>query len=135
MNSTDLGLLILRVGIGLNMALLGGWGMLSGGEGMLRQVGSSMPGFGLDFMPLVWGGLAAFAEFGCSILLALGIYFRLAAFMLAFTMIVAISVHLRMPPDSPMAGWHGASAAIANLVVFLALLASGPGKHVLTLKK
>ena len=67
--------------------------------------------------------------------MVLGVYFRLAAFMLAFTMLVAVSAHLRMPADSPMAGWHGASHAMAYLSVYVALLVSGPGKHVLTLKK
>jgi putative oxidoreductase len=132
--STDIGLLILRVGIGLNMALFSGWGKVSGGPDMLRQVGGTMPSFGLAWMPLVWGCLAAFAEFGCSILLALGLYTRVAAFMLAFTMAVAVSVHLRMPIESGHAGWQGASGALVYLWAYLALFVSGPGKHVLKLK-
>src|SRR5437667_463303 len=101
LNNTDRGLLLLRIGIGLNMAIFSGWGKITGGEEMLRQVGSSMPSLGLSFAPLVWGCLAAFAEFFCSILLILGLNFRLATFMLAFTMLVAVSVHLRMPAGQP----------------------------------
>ncbi len=86
-------------------------------------------------MPLVWGFLAAFAEFGCSLLLALGLQFRLALFLLGFTMAVAVSVHLGMPDGSPMGGWKGASHALDYLVVYAALFFTGPGRHVLVLKK
>ena len=130
-NSVDLGLLLLRVGIGLNMAIFSGWGKLTGGKEMLRMVGGSMPSFGIESMPLIWGCLAAFAEFFCSLLLILGLSFRLAALMLAFTMLVAVSVHLKMPEGQPFAGWHGASHALGYLAVYIALFVSGPGKHVL----
>jgi putative oxidoreductase len=133
--STDLGLLILRLSVGLNMALLSGWGKVSAGPAMWRQVGSVMPSFGLDFMPLAWGLLAAFAEFGCSILLSLGVFFRLAVGMLAFTMAVAVWVHLHMPAESGMGGWKGAGHALVFLGVYAGLFVSGPGKHVLVLKK
>ena len=130
LNNTDRGLLLLRIGIGLNMAILSGWGKITGGQDMLRQVGGSMPSFGLSFMPLIWGCLAAFAEFFCSILLILGLTFRLATFMLGFTMMVAVWVHLHMPAG-PYAGWQGASHALIYLTVYLALFVSGPGKYVL----
>ena len=132
---TDLGILILRIGIGLNMMVMSGWGKVTGGEAMLRMVGGSLPSFGWSEMPLVWGCLAAFAEFFCSGFLILGVFFRFSLLMLGFTMSVAVSVHLGMPAGSEHAGWHGASSALTYLAVYLPLLITGPGKHVITLKK
>ena len=133
-NNPDAGLFLVRLGIGLNVLVLSGWAKVTGGEALLHQVVSAMPSFGIPWMPLVWGALAAFAEAGGSILLILGVSFRFAAFLLAFTMAVAVTAHLGMPPG-PYAGWQGASHALTNLSIYLALLLFGPGKYVLKLKK
>jgi len=69
--STDLGLLLLRVGSAWRCSFER-LGKVTAGKDMLRQIGSTMPSFGLDFMHLLWGSAAAFAEFGCSLLLILG---------------------------------------------------------------
>lgn len=127
----DLGLLIVRLGVGLSMAIFHGWGKISGGPELWTRVGGSMGNLGLSFLPTMWGFLAALSEFGCSILLVLGILFRPAAAMLAFTMFVAVNVHLHMPADAQNAGWSGASHALELGSVYLALLLAGPGKYVL----
>jgi putative oxidoreductase len=49
--------------------------------------------------------------------------------MLAFTMFVAMLVHLNMPADSPSAGWSGASHAIELLIVYVGLFLIGPGRY------
>lgn len=127
----DLGLLILRVGVGLSMLIFHGWDKITGGTEMWAKVGGGMGSLGLDFWPTFWGFLAAIAESGASVLLILGLFMRPAAGMLAFTMFVAVLVHLGMPPESPSAGWKGASHALELMVVYLALLFTGPGRFAL----
>ena len=124
----DLGLLLLRLGVGLSMVIHHGWGKITGGPEMWERVGGGMAHLGLAFAPTMWGFLAAFAEFGGSILLVLGILFRPAAGMLAFTMLVATAVHVNMSPDNPNSGWAGASHAMELLAVYVALLLTGPGR-------
>jgi putative oxidoreductase len=129
----DVALLILRLGVGLSVMIFHGYGKISGGPEMWKQVGGSMANLGLGFAPVMWGFLAACAEFGASILLVLGVLTRPAAAMLAFTMVVAVITHLNMPPDSPRAGWSGASHALELLTVYVALLFAGPGRYAFSL--
>jgi putative oxidoreductase len=127
----DVALLLLRLGVGLSMMLFHGWGKISGGPEMWERVGGSMGNLGLGFAPVFWGFMAAFAEFGCSALVVLGLFLRPAAAMLAFTMIVAVVTHLSMPPEAEGAGWNGASHALELLAVYLCLVFAGPGKYAL----
>ncbi|GJM45338.1 MAG: quinol oxidase [Gemmatimonadota bacterium] len=127
----DLGLLIVRLGVGLSMAILHGWGKITGGPELWAKIGGAMGNLGLAFAPAFWGFLAAFAEFGGSILLILGVFFRPAAAMLAFTMLVAAGHHLSLPAGEPGAGWNAASHALELLAVYLGLLLTGPGRHTL----
>ncbi|MDP6054435.1 MAG: DoxX family protein [Candidatus Latescibacteria bacterium] len=126
-NKTDLGLLVVRLGIGLSMALFHGWGKISSPE-RWAAYGANMKMFGLDFFPEFWGFMAGFAEFGCSILIILGLFHRPATAMLAFTMLVAATRHISLPEDSPNSGFSGASHALEMLTVYVALFLSGPGK-------
>jgi putative oxidoreductase len=91
--SPSVGLLVLRVGVGLFM-LSHGWGkaeMLFGGNA--DSFGDPI-GLGATFSLL----LATLAEFGCSILVILGIATRFAAIPLAFTMgVAAFAVHTNDP--------------------------------------
>jgi putative oxidoreductase len=129
MRNVDLGLLILRVGVGASMLILHGWGKLAGGAEMWARVGGAMANLGITFLPTMWGFLAALAESVGSLLLVLGVVTRPAAAMLAFTMLVATLSHLNMPPSEPRAGWMGASHAVKLLCVYLALVFTGPGKY------
>lgn len=126
-NKTDLGLLVVRLGIGLSMALFHGWGKISSPE-RWAGYGANMKMFGLDFFPEFWGFMAGFAEFGCSILIILGLFHRPATAMLAFTMLVASIYHLSLPEDNPNSGFSGASHALEMMTVYVALFLSGPGK-------
>jgi len=132
-STRDLGLLLLRLGVGANMALFHGWGKISGGPARWHEIGDALPGLGLAFLPTFWGFMAGFSEFFASILLALGFLFRPAAALLAFTMLVAISHHLRLPAGEPGSGWRAASHALELLSVYGALFLSGPGKYALGL--
>jgi len=124
----DLGLLVLRLGVGVSMLVFHGWGKIAGGPEKWTGLGGSMANLGLDFAPVVWGFLAAFAECVGSALLAIGFLFRPAAAMLALTMVVAVMHHLSMPAGQPGAGWSGASHALELLAVYVALLLTGPGR-------
>ena len=124
----DWALLILRLGVGLSMMLLHGYGKIRGGPELWTGIGRSMGSLGIAFFPTMWGFLAAFAEFFGSLLVALGIFTRPAAAMLAFTMLVAALHHLGLPADEPRSGWSGASHAIELGVVFVAIFLAGPGR-------
>jgi putative oxidoreductase len=129
----DLGLLVVRLAIGASVAIFHGYGKLvSGPEGWART-GANMKNLGITFYPEVWGFAAMSAEFFGSILLALGILFRPAAAVLAFTMLVAMTRHLSLPPDAAGAGWKGASHALELFAVYLGLLLVGPGRYTLAL--
>lgn len=131
----NLGLLLIRVGIGVIMLVVHGYGKLTGGPEMWTGVGGAMGNLGLDFVPVFWGFMAMFAEFVCSILIVLGVLFRPALLMLGFTMFVAVIVHLNMPAGSPNAGWAGASHALELLCVYAGLYLTGPGKYAFSLIK
>lgn len=131
--NVDIGLLMIRLGIGMSILVFHGWGKISGGPAAWERFGGAMGNLGVSFMPVMWGFMAGFAEFFCSILIILGVLFRPAVLLLAFTMFVGVLVHLNMPPESPRAGWSGASHAIELLVVYLALFFTGPGRFVSTL--
>jgi len=125
----DLGLLIARLGIGLSMLCLHGWGKLTGGPGTWEFLGSQMQNLGIDFLPTMWGFLAMFAEVFGSAFLILGLFFRPAAVMLMGTMVVAALRHLNLPPDADGAGLKGAAHALELLAVYAALLFTGPGRY------
>lgn len=125
----DLGLLLLRLGVGVSMALFHGWGKISGGPERWEGVGSSMAKFGLDFAPVFWGFMASFAEFFAAIFIVLGVLFRPATAMLGFTMFVAATVHITGPAGEPSSGWKAGSHALELLAASLALLLTGPGRY------
>ena len=115
----DVGLLVLRVGLGISMAVHG-WPKVMGGTESWVGLGETV---GLP-VPVVFGMLAALSEFIGGIALALGLYFRVACIMLAGTMVGALSYHLKA--GDPFTKW---SHAAELLVVFASLLLIGPGKY------
>ena len=67
--------------------------------------------------------VAAFAEFGGGILFLLGFFFRPAAAMMAFTMLVATTSHLVKGQ-----GFGDYSHALEMGVVFFGMMLVGPGR-------
>lgn len=114
---SSVGLLILRLALGLFMAGLHGWGKLT-------KVANGDMGFA-DPMGIGQGPslvLATGAEFACSILLVLGLFTRLACIPLIVTMAVAaFIVHGNDP-------WGDKELAYLYLAGYLTLLFTGPGK-------
>ncbi len=129
---SDLGLLILRLGIGLSMLIFHGWGKITGGPERWEGIGGQMANLGVDFFPVFWGFMAAFSEFFASALLVVGVFFRPAALLLIATMFVAAIRHLSLPAGEPGAGFSGASHALEFLTVYVALFLMGPGRYKLT---
>jgi len=127
----DIGLLVLRVGMGIMFIGHGAPKLFGRGDmGAIEtwaQVGAAMGTFGIDVAPAFWGFLAAFAEFGGGLLLIAGLLFRPACFLLLATMMVAASKHLA----GGDAFFGGASHAVEAGVLFLALLFIGPGRFAL----
>ncbi|MSU47249.1 MAG: DoxX family protein [Lacunisphaera sp.] len=118
--SPDLGLLVLRLWLGVSMLWLHGWGkllaLLSGKLSFLDPLGiGETPSFLLTIL----------AEVGCSVLLVLGLYTRLAAAVLAFTMGVAFfivnSMKLAGNPNGELAWFYFGG--------YLVLLFAGAGKY------
>ncbi|MBI2875958.1 MAG: DoxX family protein [Candidatus Tectomicrobia bacterium] len=121
----DIGLLVLRIGIG-SMFLFHGVPKILGGVMVWEKVGLAMASVGILFMPVFWGLLAALSEFIGGLCMILGLFFRPACISLVMTMAVAAVMHL-----SEGQGLGAASHAIENGIVFLSLILIGPGKHAL----
>ncbi len=118
-----IGLLILRIGLGL-MFVFHGAPKLFGGAEKWGQIGMAMASLGIGFMPAFWGFMAAISEFFGGICLILGIVFRPACILLTITMLVAAMSHLGRGE-----GLSGASHAIEAGIVFLSLILIGAGKY------
>jgi len=118
----DIGLLVLRVGLGLMMAVGHGWGKVVNYTDRMNSfpdpLGVSSP---------VSMALAGGAEFFGALLLAAGLLTRAVALPLTFTMFVAgIIVQANAPFFGPQA--PNKEFALIYLVGFLALFFTGPGK-------
>lgn len=133
-DNLDLGLLLIRLGVGLSLFLFHGLGKITGGPETWERIGANMGHLGIHWAPVFWGFMAALAESAGALCLVLGVAFRPAAALVAFTMLVAMSRHLSLPPEASNAGWGGASHAMEILAVSLGLLAAGPGRFALALK-
>lgn len=119
----DLGLLLLRVGIGI-LFTVHGYPKLIGGPEKWAELGGAMKLMGVDVAPVVWGFLAAVAEAIGGQLLALGLFFRIACGLLCATMVVATLKHM-LSGD----GFSGYSHALESAFLFLGLAFIGPGRY------
>ena len=117
-NLMHVGLLVLRLAAPAMMAIGHGWGKLTS----FTDRADSFPD-PLGVGSTVSMGLAVFAEFFCSILVALGLLTRLAVIPLITTMAVAALMIHRNDP------WSDKEMAVLYLVVFVTLLLTGPGRY------
>ncbi len=121
----DLGLLLLRVGIGI-MFMRIGWGKISD-PGKWASIGGAMKTvFGVSAVPAFWGFMAALAEFGGGLALVLGLFVRPFAALMAFTMVTAALMLVKGGADLVTYG-H----AVDMGIVFVALLFMGGGSYAL----
>jgi putative oxidoreductase len=126
----DIGYLTLRLGFGAIIARYG-WPKLIGGTELWETLGSNLAVFGITFLPVVWGGCAAVAEFFGGICVAVGIVFRPACALIVMTLFVAFYVAFL---GGDFVDW--ASPAALG-IGFLSMFLMGPGRFSLsvTLKK
>lgn len=142
---SSIGLLVLRVGAGGYM-MTHGWGKLQ------RVIAGELDKFA-DPIGIGTGAslvLSAGAEFGCALLVVLGLFTRWAAIPVAFTMLVAaFVVHASDPWTMGRAAqlfqageaqsWSSKEPALLFLVPFLALAFLGGGRfsldHVIASRK
>ena len=118
----DLGLLILRLVLGI-MFLMHGYPKISGGPDTWLSIGETgMAKLGISFWWMLWGFLAAVSEFFGGLFLIFGFMVRISAFFLFFTMCIAASHHL-LDGDGIMRASH----AIESGAAFLFLIFSGGG--------
>lgn len=118
--SVDLGLLILRLYLGLAMLLLHGWDKL-------LSFSKNAPGFASpipQLPPQAAYSLMVFAEAGCSLLLIFGFLTRFASLTLLINMTVALAVVHKFVLSGPGSG----EMAFLYLGGYLVLFLTGPGK-------
>lgn len=120
----DIGILVIRVGLGLSFLLFYGYPKLIGGPAMWKAVGGAMTHVGIDAYPIVWGFLAALVEALGGLFLILGLFFRPASLFLSFTMLIAVMNHLAAGD-----GWSGASHPLELMMICMGLVLIGPGKY------
>ena len=118
-----LGLLLMRIGLGITF-VLHGWPKLTGGPEGWAGIGGAMAIWGIDFAPTFWGFMAGISEFGGGILLLIGLFFRPACVFLFITMVVAATMHIKNGDT-----FSDYSHAVELAIVFFSLLFTGPGKY------
>lgn len=112
----DVGLLMLRVGIGAFMLVHG----IQKIVGFTEAAGSFPDPLGVgNQLSLI---MAIGAEAGCSVLLMLGLLTRFASVPLAFTMVIACFVVHGGDP------WKVKELAAIYLVAYVVILVAGPGR-------
>ena len=120
----DFGMLFLRTGAGLIFIFIHGLGKITAGPVMWKKLGGAMPDFGINFLPEFWGFMSAFTEFFIPMLIIAGFFFKPAALLLAFNMIVATSVHLKnLDP------WGKIAYPMMMIILFISMFLTGPGKY------
>lgn len=117
----DLGLLLLRIGLGASF-IWHGHGKLFGGADMWATVGGMA---NITFFPAVFGFIAGCVEFFGGIFLLVGLLFRPVCLLLAIDMAVALFMH-HLPHGDPFGIW---SHPMEDGIVFLSLLLIGPGAY------
>src|SRR5580692_1824244 len=85
----DLGLLIIRIGLGLSLSLIYGLHKITGGIETWTKIGGAMDHLGIHFFPAFWGFMASASEAFGGILVLIGLFFRPACIFIVFTMFVA----------------------------------------------
>jgi putative oxidoreductase len=124
----NIGLLILRVGLGV-MFMLHGYPKVFGGPEMWTEVGSTMQSIGINFAPMFFGFMAGITEFFGGLFLLLGLFFTPSLILLVLVMLVAAATHIAS--GDPFTLY---SHSIELAIVFLSLLFIGSGSYSLDKK-
>ena len=122
----DIGLLLLRIGIG-GMFIYHGWPKIAGGASGWESLGQSVSALSIPFGFLFWGFILACAEFFGGIFLICGAFIRPFCLLLCGDMIVGAAMHLRNGAGLPAAAYP-----IEMGIVFLSLVFIGAGEFTFT---
>lgn len=117
----QLALTLIRIGFGILFIGHGALKLIRGKEELL-WTGKQMANLGITMFPLFWGICAMLAELGGGVALTLGLCTRIAAFFMAFTMLVAITYHLK---NGDSYGYI--SFPLSQLIVFVGFMIAGAG--------
>jgi putative oxidoreductase len=120
----DLGLLLLRVGIGAMFVVVHGWPKLAGGADDWRDLGKAVDHVGIHGGYLWFGLASALAETLGGLLIALGLLTRWACVPLVLNLLVAAATTY-----SRNHSLLGASHAIESAILLAALFLIGPGRY------
>ena len=120
----DAGLLILRIGFGLNFFWFHGYPKLSGGPSAWERTGQAVSHVGITFGYEWWGLAAALSESLGGLLFAAGLFFRPACLALLGVMTFATIEQYMRPMPVP-------EHALKNAFVCLGLFLAGPGRYAL----
>jgi len=120
----DIGILFIRIGIGLAFVFVYGEAKMFAGPDLWTKLGGAMSNLGITFAPAFWGFLSASAEFIGGILFTIGLFTRPVAIIMAFNMIVAMTMHFTMHDQ-----WNKVIIPIQLFSVFIAIIFLGAGKY------
>lgn len=124
----NLGLLLMRIGLGI-MFILHGFPKVIGGPEVWVEYGMAAQYIGLNFAPMFFGFMAGITELFGGIFLIMGLFFKPTLAFLAIVMVVATAKHIAL--DAP---FSSLSHSIEIGIVCLCLLLIGPGKHSLDVR-
>ena len=124
--STDFGLLLLRIWVGLTMFLNHGYGKVMNFSSLMEKFPDAI---GIGRTPALI--LVIFAEVICALMITIGWYARFAALSLVITMGVAFFLEHGAKLSNPGSG----ELAFIYLAAFMAILFAGPGRFSLDVKK
>lgn len=118
-----IGILILRIGLGI-MMMLHGYPKLFGGPEMWADLGTATQSVGVDFAPVFFGFMASITEFFGGLFLLLGLFFRPALLFLIIVMGVAAASHITAGD-----GFTDISHSVELAIVFAGMLFVGSGEY------
>jgi putative oxidoreductase len=122
----DLGLLILRLGVGLGFMWYHGLPKLTGGPDNWERTGRAVGHVGITFGYEFWGLLAGLSEGLGGLLFAAGLLFRPACLAMLGVMTFATIEQFNRPMPAP-------EHALKNAFLFAGMFLVGPGRYTLRL--
>jgi putative oxidoreductase len=120
----DVGLLIVRLGVGLNFLYFHGWPKIVSGPRGWSRTGEAMANFGVPGGYEAFGLMAGLGEGLGGLLFAIGLFFRPAALWLLSVMVVATFEQYSRPMPAP-------EHALKNAFLFAGMFLVGPGRFAL----
>lgn len=121
--SMHIGLLVVRVGMGLAM-IFHGYPKLMGGAEKWEAIGSSLNYLGITWGHSTFGFLAGLIETLGGLLLILGLFHLPVVFFLWSTILVALIYKINVSD-----GFLGFAHPLEVSIIFLGLLITGPGNY------